>query len=150
MAISAIFGCATLALRASNLTIPIGGPFVIDARGIPGVIGAAFSGPIGGLIVGFLAGISAQILLIDIPSFMFAYFVVGVLANMLTRFKWLSALGGLTGYPIAAVIAWQMGLFPTFYASIGFLAPRMVVVLVQLALLYIIFKRYPNILDFIK
>jgi len=48
------------------------------------------------------------------------------------------------------VIAWQMGLFPTFYASIGFLAPRMVVVLVQLALLYIIFKRYPNILDFIK
>ncbi len=133
-------------LRAVNLVIPIGGPFIIDARGIPGVVGAALSGPIGGIIVGFLAGIPSRVPLVDITSFSLAYFLVGVLAQVLPRWKWLSALGALVGYPVGAAMVWQLGLMQSFWAAFASVVPRAVVVVpVQLAILFAIFRRWPDV-----
>ena len=150
IAICSVFGGGALALRASNIVIPIGGPFVIDARGIPGAVGAALSGPIGGIVVGILAGLAAKIPIIDIPSFTTAYIIIGLLAWLLKKYKWLSGLGALAGYPVAAFIAWQIGFFPDFFIAIGAVAPRMVVIPVQLFVLYAVFKRWPNIIEFVK
>lgn len=145
--VCAIFGGSSFALRAANIVFPIGGPFVIDARGIPGVIGAALSGPVGGICTGILAGMPAKFPLVDIPSFTLAYFLVGLLSR---RFKWLSGLGTLVGYPIAAAIVWQIGLLPSFIMAMLLLAPRMIVVPIQLAILYTILKRWPKIIEVIQ
>jgi len=150
VALCASFGGAAYALRALNLVIPIGGPFVIDARDIPGIVGAALSGPIGGMVVGFLAGIPAKFPIVDVPSFVLAYFLVGTLTQALTRHRWLSALGALTGYFVAAFIVWQLGLIPTFWGAFVTVAPRAIVIVpVQLSILFAIFKRWPNILEVI-
>lgn len=150
-ALCASFGGAAYALRVVNLVIPIGGPFVIDARDIPGIVGATLSGPIGGIIVGFLAGIPSKFPIVDIPSFVLAYFLVGILAQVLTRWRWLSALGALTGYLVAAFIVWQLGLMPTLWGALVSVAPRAIVIVpVQLSILLAIFRRWPNILETIR
>ncbi|MEM2851070.1 MAG: hypothetical protein QXP20_05350 [Candidatus Bathyarchaeia archaeon] len=147
LAVCVIFGGASFALRALNIVIPIGWPFVIDARDIPGVIGAALSGPVGGLIIGILAGIPAKFPVVDIPCFASTYFLVGLLAP---RFKWVSGFCVLLGYPFASVIVWQLGLIPSVYAAFVAIAPRMIVVPIQLMFLYIIFKRWSNVVDVIQ
>jgi len=146
LAVCAIFGGASFALRALNIVIPIGWPFVIDARDIPGVIGAALSGPAGGLIVGILAGMPAKFPVVDIPCFALTYFLVGLLAP---RLKWLSGFCVLLGYPLASVIVWQLGLFPSVYTAFVAIAPRMIVVPIQLVLLFAIFKRWSNVVNVI-
>ncbi len=142
LAYCAVFGGLAFLLRAMQLAIPIGGPFVIDLRGLPGVVGAALSGPIGGIIIGILAGLPAKIPLIDIPAFSSAYFLVGLLAK---RLKWLSALATVVGYAVAAAIAWQMGLFPSFGSAFATVSIRAILIIpVQLAILYAIYRRWPS------
>jgi len=142
LAFCAAFGGLAFLLRAMQLTIPIGGPFVIDLRGLPGVVGAALSGPIGGIIIGVLAGLPAKIPLIDIPAFSSAYFLVGLLAR---RLKWLSALATLVGYAVAAGISWQMNFFPSFeLAFYAILIRAILIVPLQLAILYAVYKRWPS------
>jgi LytS/YehU family sensor histidine kinase len=56
---AAAFGGAALAVVLAGLTIPIPGtPVVTDPREIFTTIGAALTGPIGGIVVGILAGIA--------------------------------------------------------------------------------------------
>jgi len=147
MVVCAIFGGTAFAIRALNLVIPIGGPFVIDARDIPGVIGAVLAGPVGGIIVGILAGLPAKFPIVDVPSYASAYFLVGLLAP---RFKWLSGLAVLLGYFVAATIVWQIGLLPSFNLAFVLLAPRMIIVPVQILILYTIFKTIPTIIESIQ
>ena len=150
LALCASFGGAAYVLRVLNLAIPIGGPFVIDVRGVPGIVGAALSGPMGGIVVGFLTGLPGSFPIVDIPSFVLSYFLVGVLTRILPRGKWLSALGSLAGYPVAAFVVWQLGLMPTFWIALVSLIPRAVVITpVQLLLLFALFKRWPNVLKVI-
>ena len=145
VALCAIFGGFGFALRAMQIIVPIGGPFVVDARDLTAVVGAAVSGPIGGIIIGILAGTPAKFPVIDIPSFALAYFLVGLLAR---RFRWLSGLAVLTGYPTAALIAWRIGLLPSFTSAMLLIAPRaLLTVPIQLVLLFSIFKRWPDLLN---
>jgi len=150
VAVCACFGGLAFTLRAVNWVIPIGGPFVIDLRGLPGVVGAAVSGPVGGLIVGVLAGFPAALPIVDVPSFALAYFLVGFFARVLSKFKWLSGLAVLVGYPVAAFIVWRLGLVPSFVTAFLLVIPRaLVVVPLQLILLAAIFARWPNIVDLV-
>jgi len=56
---AAAFGGAALALVLAGVTIPIPGtPVVTDPREIFTTIGASLTGPIGGIVVGLLAGIA--------------------------------------------------------------------------------------------
>ena len=80
--------------------------------------------------------------MIDIPAFSTAYFLVGLLARKL---KWLSALATLSGYFVAALIAWWMGLFPSFVAALSVLLIRAVfLVPIQLVILFVMYKRWPS------
>ncbi len=57
--IAAAFGGVALALVLAGVTIPIPGtPVVTDPREIFTTIGASLTGPIGGIVVGILAGIA--------------------------------------------------------------------------------------------
>jgi len=57
--VAAAFGGAALAVVLAGITIPIPGtPVVTDPREIFTTIGASLTGPIGGIIVGLLAGIA--------------------------------------------------------------------------------------------
>jgi hypothetical protein len=56
---AAAFGGAALALVLAGITIPIPGtPVVTDPRELFTTIGASLTGPIGGVVVGLLAGIA--------------------------------------------------------------------------------------------
>ena len=57
--IAAAFGGVALAIVLAGITIPIPGtPVVTDPREIFTTIGASLSGPIGGIVIGILAGIA--------------------------------------------------------------------------------------------
>ena len=57
--VAAAFGGAALAVVLAGITIPIPGtPVVTDPREIFTTIGASLTGPIGGIIIGILAGIA--------------------------------------------------------------------------------------------
>jgi hypothetical protein len=57
--IAAAFGGAALAIVLAGLTIPIPGtPVVTDPREIFTTTGASLTGPIGGIVIGILAGIA--------------------------------------------------------------------------------------------
>jgi len=145
LALCASFGGAALALRALNVMIPIGGPFVLDLRGIPGIVGAALTGPVGGLIIGVLAGVPAKFPMVDIPSFGIAYFLVGFAVTSLSKHKWLGGFMVLFGHPVAAVIAWAMGLVSSLPMGLALVLPRAAIeVPIQMVLLYTILKRWPN------
>ena len=148
IAYAGVFGGFSFALRASNLVIPIGGPFVLDLRGIPGIVGAALSGPLGGVIIGLLAGLPAKYPIVDIPAFTTAYFLVGLLAKLIRqdKLKFLSAIAVLAGYPVAAFMVWVLGLLPSFIAALILVLPRAAILTpIQLAILYFIFKRVSTI-----
>lgn len=145
LALCASFGGAAFALRVLNITIPIGGPFVVDLRGIPGIVGAALTGPVGGLMIGVLAGIPAKFPMVDIPSFGLAYFLVGFAVDSLNNHKWMGGFTVLFGHVTAAVIAWALGLVSSLPMSFILVLPRAAIIVpIQVALLYTIFKRWPN------
>lgn len=57
--VAAAFGGVALALVLAGVTIPIPGtPVVTDPREIFTTIGAAMTGPVGGIVIGILAGIA--------------------------------------------------------------------------------------------
>ena len=145
LALCASFGGVALALRTLNVMIPIGGPFVLDLRGIPGIVGAALTGPVGGLIIGVLAGVPAKFPMVDIPSFGMAYFLVGFAVASLSKHKWLGGFMVLFGHAMAAVMAWAMGLVSSLPMSLALVLPRAAIeVPIQMVLLYTILKRWPN------
>ena len=53
------FGAAAFLVRWAGLTIPIIGEVNIDPREMFVTLGAALTGPVGGLVIGFLAGLPA-------------------------------------------------------------------------------------------
>lgn len=76
--IAAAFGGAALALVLAGITIPIPGtPVVTDPREIFTTTGAALTGPIGGIVIGILAGIAEP----GIPLASLLAHIVGGLYN---------------------------------------------------------------------
>lgn len=85
--VAAAFGGAALALVLAGVTIPIPGtPVVTDPREIFTTIGASLTGPVGGVVVGLLAGIAEP----GIPLASLLAHVVGGLFNGLAykNFSW--------------------------------------------------------------
>ncbi|MEM2546411.1 MAG: hypothetical protein QXM37_02125, partial [Candidatus Bathyarchaeia archaeon] len=97
---------------------------VIDLREIFVALGSAFSGPLGGAVIGFLAGIPAKYPICDIPSFAISGILVGLLAR---KYSWVGGFGMLAGYPIAAAIITALGILPSFETSFMLLLPRLLV-----------------------
>lgn len=122
--VCAIFGALAFIVRAAQLIIPLGGPFVLDPREIFVAVGSAFSGPLGGAIIGFLAGVPARYPICDIPSFAISGILVGLLAR---KYGWIGGFGMLAGYPTAAAIITALGILPSFNISFMLLFPRLLI-----------------------
>ena len=59
--VGAVFGAVALAVVEAGLTVPIPGTDVVsDPREVFTTTGAAWTGPVGGLVIGFLAGFREQ------------------------------------------------------------------------------------------
>lgn len=108
---AAAFGGAALALVLAGVTIPIPGtPVVTDPREIFTTIGASLTGPVGGVVVGLLAGIAEP----GIPLASLLAHVVGgvfnglVYKNFSWRFKEKKAL---------SLAAWALQVF-AYYALV--------------------------------
>jgi hypothetical protein len=87
--IAAAFGGVALALVLAGVTIPIPGtPVVTDPREIFTTIGASLTGPIGGIVIGILAGIAEP----GIPlASLLAHIIGGIFSGyMYKNFTWTS------------------------------------------------------------
>lgn len=87
--IAAAFGGTALALVLAGVTIPIPGtPVVTDPREIFTTIGASLTGPIGGIVIGILAGIAEP----GIPLASLLAHIVGGIYNgfVYKNFAWKS------------------------------------------------------------
>jgi len=87
--IAAAFGGAALAVVAAGLIIPIPGTMVVtDPRELFTTIGAALTGPIGGIVVGFLAGVTDPMPFVAVISHVLGGIYNGVVYKHLSwRFK---------------------------------------------------------------
>ncbi len=79
------FSAAAFLVRWAGLIIPIiGSEINIDPREIFVTLGAAFTGPVGGLAIGFFAGLSSATIVFG-PSDIIAHFVGGLLIGFLYK-----------------------------------------------------------------
>lgn len=100
--VAAAFGGAALAVVLAGITIPIPGtPIVTDPREIFTTIGASLTGPIGGIVIGLLAGIAEP----GIPLASLLAHVIGGIFNGLVykNFSW-----RLRNNKIASLAAWAL------------------------------------------
>jgi hypothetical protein len=87
--VAAAFGGAALALVLAGVTIPIPGtPVVTDPREIFTTIGASLTGPMGGIVIGILAGIAEP----GIPlASLLAHIIGGIYSGFVYKnFAWKS------------------------------------------------------------
>ena len=143
--VAAAFASLAYLTRFFNIVIPIGGPFVLDMRGVFVAVGASVGGPWVGLIVGLISGVPAQIPLIDIPSFGLAGLTTGFLAQRFFRrsFVSLSALGMLVGYVVAAVVIFLF--IPAIIVSVPVLMLRATIMIpLEFIALLTLYRIYPR------
>jgi polyferredoxin len=122
---AAAFGGAALALVLAGVTIPIPGtPVVTDPREIFTTIGASLTGPIGGVVVGLLAGIAEP----GIPLASLLAHVVGALFNGFAyknfswRFKDKKALS-LAAWALQVVVYYTIFVVPGFVTGLMLFYP---------------------------
>ncbi len=114
--VAAAFGGAALALVLAGVTIPIPGtPVVTDPREIFTTIGASLTGPIGGIVIGLLAGIAEP----GIPlASLLAHIVGGVFNGLVYKhFSW-----RFYNNKVASLVAWvvQVVLYYVVFVIPGF------------------------------
>lgn len=110
--VAAAFGGAALALVLAGVTIPIPGtPVVTDPREIFTTTGAALTGPMGGIVIGLLAGIAEP----GIPLASLLAHVVGGIFNGLVykNFSW-----RLRKSKAVSLVAWAVQVFLYYVAVV--------------------------------
>ncbi|MCJ7519020.1 MAG: hypothetical protein MUO42_05030 [Anaerolineaceae bacterium] len=117
---AAAFGGAALALVLAGVTIPIPGtPVVTDPREIFTTIGASLTGPLGGVVIGLLAGIAEP----GIPLASLLAHVVGgvfnglVYKNFSWKFKEKKALS-LAAWALQVVVYYTCVVVPLFVVGL--------------------------------
>jgi hypothetical protein len=123
--VAAAFGGAALALVLAGVTIPIPGtPVVTDPREIFTTIGASLTGPMGGIVIGLLAGIAEP----GIPLASLLAHVVGGLfngflyKNLSWRFKDNKVLGLVT-WALQVVLYYVLIVVPLFAIGLAVFYP---------------------------
>ena len=129
--LAAAFGGAALVVVLGGLMFPLGpGGLVVDPRMPFAFIGAALTGPIGAIIVGFLAGVGR------IPFFNLPFHIIGELVFFGIPYKYVYKWAGgsikkvLLGFNILTVLyyfPWETGYWPIAVAYFMMKQPAMVV-----------------------
>jgi len=116
--IAAAFGGAALAIVLAGITIPIPGtPVVTDPRENFTTIGAALSGPVGGIVVGILAGIAEP----GIPlASLLAHIIGAVYMGFAYRFVYnrLEGYVRLVGWAISVLVYYFVIVVPLFVVGV--------------------------------
>jgi LytS/YehU family sensor histidine kinase len=112
------FGVAAFLVRWAGLTIPVLGSKVnTDPREIFVTLGAAFTGPVGGLVIGFLSGLpSVTMVGLASGSTLVAHVVSGLLTGLLYRpvYKRWPMPALLLGWAVLIAAHYYVFLIPTF------------------------------------
>lgn len=123
--VAAAFGGAALALVLAGVTIPIPGtPVVTDPREIFTTIGASLTGPMGGIVIGLLAGIAEP----GIPLASLLAHVVGglfngfVYKNLSWRFR-NNKVASLATWALQVVLYYVLIVVPLFAVGLAVFYP---------------------------
>jgi LytS/YehU family sensor histidine kinase len=118
------FGAAAFLVRWAGLTIPTIGTVIIDPREIFVTLGAAFTGPVGGLVIGSLSGLPALSVALGSSSLM-AHSVSGLLIGLLYKpvYKRWPMPALLLGWAVLIAAYYYIFLIPTFLAAISLADP---------------------------
>lgn len=103
--VAAAFGGAALALVLAGVTIPIPGtPVVTDPREIFTSIGASLTGPVGGVVIGLLAGIAE-------PGIPLASLLAHVVGGVFNGFVYKNFSWRLHEKKVLSLAAWAVQVF---------------------------------------
>jgi hypothetical protein len=129
--LAAAFGGAALAVVLGGLMIPVGpGGLVIDPRMPFAFVGAALTGPVGAIIVGFLAGVGR------IPVFNIPFHVIGEVVFFGIAYKYVynwckgelkKLILGFTLLTLPYYFLWETIYWPIVVAYFMTKSPEMVV-----------------------
>ncbi len=123
--VAAAFGGAALALVLAGVTIPIPGtPVVTDPREIFTTIGASLTGPVGGIVIGLLAGIAEP----GIPlASLLAHLVGGVFNGLVYKhFSWRfhnNKVASLAAWALQVVLYYVVFVIPGFALGLAIFYP---------------------------
>jgi hypothetical protein len=100
--VAAAFGGAALAVVLAGITIPIPGtPVVTDPREIFTTIGASLTGPLGGIIIGILAGIAE-------PGIPLASLLAHIVGGIYNGFAYKNVAWRFNQNRIAYLVLWAL------------------------------------------
>ena len=123
--VAAAFGGAALALVLAGVTIPVPGtPVVTDPREVFTTIGASLTGPVGGVVIGLLAGIAEP----GIPlASLLAHVIGGVFSGLVYKnFSWRfhnNKVVSLVAWAAQVLLYYFLVVVPLFSAGIFLFYP---------------------------
>lgn len=120
------FGAGAFLVRWAGLAIPVPGTMVnIDPREIFVTLGAAISGPVGGLVIGFLSGLPTISDALGSTS-LIAHGVSGLLIGFLYKpvYKRWPTPALLLGWVVLMAVYYYVFLIPIFLASVRLADPE--------------------------
>jgi len=129
------FGLGAMLIGFANRALPQGTAAIVDGRDLLVTIGAVLTGPLGGAVIGLLAGIPGSLPVVDIPAFIAGGFAAGLIArHCMSRSIWMptAALGMGIGYLVegALLVAFSLsGELPVLAFRSLFLLPIAILVL---------------------